>query len=304
MQSRFVRSAGFVVVTLLGLTSAAGLAQQSPPRSGDKTTTAELRRAQILERFARGYFPGRTGQLMIVPREGDILTRTDPNVAYMHGSPWPYDSEIPMLFVGPGVTPGVYAVPATQQDVAVTLAGVLGVPMPPTATGRALPGVKPASTPPRAILLLVLDGMRPDYFERHAKEMPTFSALRPKSAWFTNARVNYVPTNTGAGHSTIATGADPRAHGITGNNLFDRVQRKRHDLMEGWNPRDLVALTLADVWQLQTGGTARVIAQGSSVPSSTALARTRGVSGERHARSCTPATTRMPASGRPTASAS
>ena len=271
MQSRFLRSVGLAVVACMGLTSAASLAQQSPPRVGDKTTTAELRRAQILERFARGYFPGRTGQLMIVPREGDILTRTDPNVAYMHGSPWPYDSEIPMLFAGPGVTPGVYAVPATQQDVAATLAGVLGVTMPPTATGRPLPGVKPAAQRPRAILIVVLDGTRPDYLERHASAMPAFTALRKKAAWFSNARINYVPTNTAAGHATIATGADPRAHGITGNNLFDRVQRKRHDMMEGWNPRDLVALTLPDVWLLHTGGKARVIAQGSSVPSSTAL---------------------------------
>jgi hypothetical protein len=36
--------------------------------------------------FARAYFPGRTGQLLIVPREGDFITRAD--VAYMHGSPW------------------------------------------------------------------------------------------------------------------------------------------------------------------------------------------------------------------------
>ena len=273
MHKRLLRSSVFAVAMLAGLTSAPGLARQSPsPRAGDRTTTAKLQRAQILERFARAYFPGRTGQLMIVPREGDILTRTDPNVTYMHGSPWPYDSEIPMMFAGPGVVPGVYAVPATQQDVAATLAGVLGVTMPPTATGRALPGVKPTAQRPRAILLLVLDGTRPDYLERHASEMPTLGALRKKGAWFTNARVNYVPTNTAAGHATIATGADPRAHGITGNNLFDRVQRKRHDMMEGWNPRDLVALTLADVWQVQTGGTARVIGQGSSVPSSTALA--------------------------------
>jgi hypothetical protein len=117
----------------------------------------------------------------------------------------------------------------------------------------------------------VLDGMRLDYFDKHAAAMPTLSALRKKSAWFSNARINYLPTNTAAGHSTIATGTDPRIHGITGNNLFDRVHRKRHDMYEGWNPRDLTALTLADVWQLETGGKAVVIAQGSSVPAATAL---------------------------------
>ena len=57
----------------------------------------------FLEMFARAYFPGRTGQLMIVPSEGDFITRPDPNVAYMHGSPWVYDVSIPLMFAGPAV---------------------------------------------------------------------------------------------------------------------------------------------------------------------------------------------------------
>src|SRR5882757_4911103 len=54
-------------------------------------------RQHFLEMFARAYFPGRTGQLLIVPREGDFITRADPNVAYMHGSPWTYDIAIPLM---------------------------------------------------------------------------------------------------------------------------------------------------------------------------------------------------------------
>jgi hypothetical protein len=38
--------------------------------------------------FARAYFPGRTGQLLIAPREGSFITRPDPDVAYMRGSPF------------------------------------------------------------------------------------------------------------------------------------------------------------------------------------------------------------------------
>src|SRR6185436_16104819 len=60
------------------------------------------RRAQFLDMFARAYFPGRTGQILIVPREGDIITLNDPDVPYMHGSPWGYDVEIPILFAGDG----------------------------------------------------------------------------------------------------------------------------------------------------------------------------------------------------------
>ena len=81
----------------------------------------EPRRAQFLEMFARAYFPGRNGQIMIVPREGDIITRNEPELDYMHGSPWGYDVEIPLLFAGPAIKPGTYATPAGQQDVAATL---------------------------------------------------------------------------------------------------------------------------------------------------------------------------------------
>src|SRR6185295_3196135 len=75
-------------------------------------TAALPARQRFLEMWARAYFPGRTGQLMVVPREGDFITRPDPNVAYMHGSPWVYDVSIPLMFVGPAVKTGAFSVPA------------------------------------------------------------------------------------------------------------------------------------------------------------------------------------------------
>src|SRR5262245_4742695 len=108
----------------------------------------------FLAMYARSYVPGRSGQIMIVPREGDILTRDEPIARFMHGSPWPYDTDIPLFFVGPQIQPGVYAVPARQQDVAVTVARALGVPMPATATGRVLPVLRPNVPRPRAVFVL------------------------------------------------------------------------------------------------------------------------------------------------------
>ena len=220
-------------------------------------------RQRFLEMFARAYFPGRTGQLLIVPREGDFITRPDPNVAYMHGSPWAYDVSIPLMFAGPAVKTGVFSVPAAQQDVAPTLAASLGVQMPPTATGRILPVLRKGFARPRVVMLLVLDGMRRDYFDRYAASMPTLTALRQQSAWFSQARVNFLPTNTAVGHSTISTGTDPRVHGITGVSVYDRPHGRRYDLFAGGVPHDLMALTLADVWQLATAGRAIILAQGS-----------------------------------------
>ncbi len=229
-------------------------------------------RQRFLEMFARAYFPGRTGQLLIVPREGDFITRPDPDVTYMHGSPWAYDVWIPLMFAGPAVRTGLYSTPAVQQDVAPTLAAALGVQMPPTATGRVLPVLRTGFSRPRVVMLLVLDGMRRDYFDRYAESMPTLAALRRRSAWFTRAQVNVLPTNTAVGHSTISTGTDPRVHGITGVSVYDRGQRRRHDLFAGGMPQDLMVLTLADVWQLATAGRAIILAQGSIDRAATPLA--------------------------------
>src|SRR5262245_33751516 len=80
----------------------------------------------FLTMFARSFMPGRSGQIMIVPREGEVITRDEPTARYMHGSPWTYDSAIPLFFAGPLIQPGVHAVPARQQDVAVTVARALG----------------------------------------------------------------------------------------------------------------------------------------------------------------------------------
>lgn len=240
--------------------------------TGPADATAAATRQRFLKMFARAYFPGRTGQLMIVPREGYFITRPDPDVAYMHGSPWKYDVSIPLMFVGPAVRAGVYSMPSVQQDVAPTLAAALGVSMPPTATGHVLPVLRSGFARPRVVILIVLDGMRRDYFDRYADVMPTLSALRRRAAWFSQARMNVLPTNTAVGHSTIATGTDPRIHGVTGNNIYDRFHRRRQDLFGGMMPQVLMALTLADVWQLATSGRAIVLAQGSIDRAATPLA--------------------------------
>ena len=256
--------------------------QQVKPRSGGESPrieraaqadpTSQPARHQFLEMWARAYFPGRTGQLLIVPREGDFITRPDPNYAYMHGSPWAYDVSIPVMFVGAAVKAAVYSAAATQQDVAPTLAAALDVRMPPTTTGRVLPIFRDGFTRPRVVMLLVLDGMRRDYFDRYAKLMPTLTALRERGAWFSQAEVNFLPTNTAVGHSTIATGTDPRVHGITGVSVYDFRNHRRQDTFAGGMPQDLMVLTLADVWQLATAGRAVILAQGSIDRAATPLA--------------------------------
>ena len=246
-----------LAVALAG--SGDGAASPSPA-----ATRAALRQ-EFLKRFARSYYPGRTGQIALVPREGTILLKREPQLAFMHGSPWAYDARIPFLVHGPRfVVPGEYPQPVTQQDMAPTLAALLGVPMPKTATGRPLTAIlKKGADRPRLILLAVVDGMRTDYFRRHAALLPTLTRLKKQGAWFTRAAIDYLPTITSLGHATVATGAEPRVHGITGNSLWDHARGTAVDAYPDDSPHQLMALTLADVWNLHTDGRAVIVGQGS-----------------------------------------
>ena len=228
--------------------------------------------------FARAYYPGRSGQIMIVPREGSVIvSHAEPEVRFMHGSPWRYDTAIPLLFYGPPyVKPGTYQTATRQQDVMSTIARVLNLPVPATVTGKplleALDTSAGAPQPPRIVVLAVMDGMRADYFDKYGAMMPTLTRLRQAGSWFTNANVDFLPSITGPGHTTIASGTEPRFHGTTGNSMFDRVAGKPQDTYAGNSPRDLMVLNLADAWNARTGGRAVIVAQGSSVPSAVGLA--------------------------------
>jgi hypothetical protein len=239
----------------------------SPPVSSQaaKVPGVAKDRQDFLERFARAYFPGRNGQIVIVPKDGHIITKRGPAQHFMHGSPWPYDSRIPFFYYGPTfIRQGTYPEPVVLQDMAPTLAELLGVAMPPTSVGRSQSRIlKVRTDPPRLILLAVLDGMRPDYFDRQAAALPTLDRLRRQGAWFSNARLNYLPTITSVGHSTVATGADPRVHGIVANASFDWVADRPAEAYPALSPRHLMALTLADVWNIRTKGRAVIVGQGS-----------------------------------------
>jgi hypothetical protein len=251
-----MRGAAGVLAFVLALAlTPAPAAHSSPPKAPD---AAE--RGRLLTTLARAYYPGRSGQIMVVPRRGHFITRR--GIAFMHGTPWDYDVRIPFVLWGPGrIRPGAFRSPVAQQDLAPTLARILGVVLP-GATGRALhEALVPGARPPRAVLVLVLDGMRADYLHRHAAEMPALARLAREGAHFAEARLDYAPSITSAGHATIATGADPRLHGIVSNSVFDVASGKTVDLYGGFSPRNLMVPALTDAWNLETDGRAVIATQ-------------------------------------------
>ena len=105
--------------------------------------------------------------------------------------------------------------------------------------------------------------MHADYFDKHASIMPTLTRLKKEGAWYSQARTNVLPTVTGVGHANIGTGTDPRIHGIVVNNLFNRATGKSQEAYDQLDTKELMALTLADEWNLTTDGKAIIIGQGA-----------------------------------------
>lgn len=55
-----------------------------------------------------------------------------------HGSPWSYDTRVPLLFRGPGIKRGVFSEPSGPEDLAPTVCHLLGIARPSGAIGRTL----------------------------------------------------------------------------------------------------------------------------------------------------------------------
>ena len=89
----------------------------------------------IERRVLHGFYPARSGDVVLVPEPYKYLGDTLPAT---HGSPYSYDTHVPTIIMGPGINPGRYFEPATPADIAPTLAAVLRVTPPTSATGRVL----------------------------------------------------------------------------------------------------------------------------------------------------------------------
>jgi len=77
------------------------------------------------------------------PRSGDLVIVTEPYFMFAskgttHGSPYVYDTHVPVIFYGPGIRAGNYAERIAVNDIAPTLATYFGVQIPDGAFGRVL----------------------------------------------------------------------------------------------------------------------------------------------------------------------
>ena len=88
-------------------------------------------------RVTNGFFRQRAGDVWLVARPFQYFSEGT-GLGTTHGSPYHYDTHVPVIFYGAGVRPGRYNRECTPSDIAPTLAAMLGVEPPSNVVGHVL----------------------------------------------------------------------------------------------------------------------------------------------------------------------
>jgi predicted AlkP superfamily pyrophosphatase or phosphodiesterase len=86
--------------------------------------------------YAHCFDPERSGDLMLQPKENLLLTSSLNGTT--HGSPYQFDTHVPLVFTGPGIAPGTVSKRVRTVDIAPTLADLLGIPVSAKVDGQSI----------------------------------------------------------------------------------------------------------------------------------------------------------------------
>ena len=81
----------------------------------------------LMRRMQRGFHPGRSGDVVIVQQQFWYLYHDADCCGAMHGSPYSYDTHVPVVFVGPGLKPATIHREVEPASIAPTIAALLGI---------------------------------------------------------------------------------------------------------------------------------------------------------------------------------
>ena len=126
---------------------------------------------------------------------------------------------------------------------------------------------------PRLVVGIVVDQMRWDYLDRYYDKFTAdgFRRLMDRGFSCNNCLINYVPTVTAIGHTSVYTGTTPAYHGICGNNFFinekkvyccsdTTVKTVGSESSKGqMSPRNMLATTIGDQLRLHTDFRSKVV---------------------------------------------
>ena len=120
--AKMLKSPELTTAVVSAITSRPGIQRvfrSEEVRGADKSKDPLLRAAAL------SYFPGRSGDLILVTKPGWMISAAGTT----HGSATPDDQRVPLLFYGRGIKPGKYQEAATPADLTPTLGAVCGLAM-------------------------------------------------------------------------------------------------------------------------------------------------------------------------------
>ncbi|WP_395810486.1 alkaline phosphatase family protein, partial [Daejeonella sp.] len=130
---------------------------------------------------------------------------------------------------------------------------------------------------PKLVVGIMVDQMRWDYLYRFYERYGNGGFKRMLNEGFSceNAYINYVPSVTGIGHSTVYTGSVPAIHGITGNDWIIQATGKtmycaadstvstvgsNSESAGKMSPKNMLVTSMTDELRLATNFRSKVIA--------------------------------------------
>ncbi len=97
--------------------------------------SGRLPQTKIARSVANGFHAQRNGNLVVVPQPFFFIAE---GIATTHGTPYVYDTHVPVIFYGAGVMAGAYNDASSPADIAPTLAALLRIEIPSNSVGRIL----------------------------------------------------------------------------------------------------------------------------------------------------------------------
>ncbi|WP_152205070.1 alkaline phosphatase family protein [Marinobacter changyiensis] len=96
----------------------------------------------VIDAVLNNFHPKRSGDIYVVFKPNVFINDFDGlEVASVHGSPWRYDTHVPVIFSGYGLKAQTVSRPIAPYDIAPTLSSLIGAKAPSGAVGEPLPEV-------------------------------------------------------------------------------------------------------------------------------------------------------------------
>jgi hypothetical protein len=113
-------------------------------------TASELRRGvsssdQFGQSVLRSYYPGRSGDVVVIPKPNYILHPLRSGTT--HGTPHEYDTHVPLLIMGPGISAGIRSELVSPQALPVILCEAVDIKPPAKAQAVGLAGITQTPRP-------------------------------------------------------------------------------------------------------------------------------------------------------------